>query len=59
MREGERKLAGSLFHDGRSRIVAVEGVRVETEFSERMIFVSNAETGIHTDVSRGRWARRA
>ena len=42
-REGERTLEGSLFHDGRPRIVAADGVRVESEFSERMIFVSNAD----------------
>lgn len=42
-RAGERRIAGSVFHDERPRIVAVEGVRVEAEFAERMIFVSTAD----------------
>lgn len=42
-REGERTLEGSLFHDGRPRVVAADGVRVESEFSGRMIFVSTAD----------------
>jgi D-3-phosphoglycerate dehydrogenase len=41
--EGERSVAGAVFHDGRPRIVAVDGIRVESEFSERLIYLSNED----------------
>lgn len=42
-RDGERALAGTVFHDGKPRIVAVDGIGVEAEFSKSMIFVSNED----------------
>ncbi|ATQ68321.1 MULTISPECIES: phosphoglycerate dehydrogenase [Methylosinus] len=42
-KEGERSLAGTVFHDDEPRIVAIDGVRLETAFAPRMIFVSNED----------------
>jgi D-3-phosphoglycerate dehydrogenase len=42
-REGERSVAGTVFHDGEPRIVAIDGVRLEAAFSRWMIFVSNED----------------
>ncbi|MBY6241040.1 phosphoglycerate dehydrogenase [Methylosinus sp. Sm6] len=42
-KEGERSLTGTVFQHGEPRIVAIDGVRLETAFSPRMIFVSSED----------------
>jgi D-3-phosphoglycerate dehydrogenase len=38
-----RSVAGSVFNDGKPRIVDIKGIRAEAEFSPSMIYVSNAD----------------
>jgi len=39
--KGELTLSGAVFNDGKPRIVAIAGIRAETEFAPAMIYVSN------------------
>ena len=40
---GERAVAGTVFHDGRPRIVRIKDISVDAEFAPSMIYVSNAD----------------
>lgn len=42
-RQNETSLAGTVFHDGKPRIVGIDGVGVEAEFARAMIYVSNED----------------
>ena len=37
----ERSVAGTVFHDGRPRIVAIKGIKMDAEFAPAMIYVTN------------------
>ena len=39
----ERSVAGTVFHDGRPRIVAIKGLKVDAEFGPSMIYVTNED----------------
>ncbi len=38
-----RSVAGTVFHDGKPRIVAIKGIKVDAEFAPSMIYVTNAD----------------
>ena len=38
-----RTVAGTVFHDGRPRIVDIEGLKIDAEFGASMIYVSNED----------------
>ena len=40
---GERSVAGTVFHDGRPRIVDIKGIKVDAEFATSMIYVTNED----------------
>ena len=40
---GERSVAGTVFHDGRPRIVDIKGIKVDAEFASSMIYVTNED----------------
>ena len=40
---GERSVAGTVFHDGRPRIVAIRDIKVDAEFAPSMIYVTNED----------------
>ena len=40
---GERAVSGTVFADGKPRIVDIKGFKVEAEFAARMIYVSNED----------------
>jgi D-3-phosphoglycerate dehydrogenase len=37
----ERAVAGTVFHDGKPRILAIKGIKVDAEFTSSMIYVTN------------------
>jgi D-3-phosphoglycerate dehydrogenase len=37
----ERSVSGTVFHDGKPRIVAIKGIKVDAEFAPSMIYVTN------------------
>ncbi|HUZ66553.1 MAG TPA: NAD(P)-dependent oxidoreductase, partial [Beijerinckiaceae bacterium] len=39
----ERSVAGTVFHDGKPRILDIKGIKVDTEFAPSMIYVSNED----------------
>ena len=39
----ERSIAGTVFHDGKPRIVAIKGIKVDAEFGPSMIYVTNED----------------
>ncbi len=39
----ERSVAGTVFHDGKPRIVAIKGIKVDAEFAPSMIYVTNED----------------
>jgi len=39
----ERSVAGTVFHDGKPRIVAIKGIKVDAEFGPSMIYVTNED----------------
>src|SRR6202044_3755909 len=40
----ERSVGGTVFHDGRPRILAIKGIKVDAEFTPSMIYVTNDDT---------------
>ena len=39
----ERSVSGTVFHDGKPRIVAIKGMKIDTEFAPSMIYVTNED----------------
>jgi D-3-phosphoglycerate dehydrogenase len=39
----ERSVSGTVFHDGKPRIVNIKGIKIDAEFSPSMIYISNAD----------------
>ena len=39
----ERAIAGTVFHDGKPRILAIQGIKVDAEFAASMIYVTNQD----------------
>ena len=39
----ERAVAGTVFHDGKPRILAIKGIKVDGEFAPSMIYVTNED----------------
>jgi D-3-phosphoglycerate dehydrogenase len=39
----ERAVAGTVFHDGKPRIVTIKGIKVDAEFAPSMIYVTNED----------------
>jgi D-3-phosphoglycerate dehydrogenase len=39
----ERAIAGTVFHDGKPRILAIKGIKVDAEFAPSMIYVTNED----------------
>ena len=39
----ERGIAGTVFHDGKPRILAIKGIKVDAEFAPSMIYVTNED----------------
>ncbi len=39
----ERSVSGTVFHDGKPRIVNIKGIKIDAEFSPAMIYVTNAD----------------
>ncbi|HMN74146.1 MAG TPA: phosphoglycerate dehydrogenase [Rhodoblastus sp.] len=39
----ERSVSGTAFHDGKPRIVAIKGIKMDAEFSPHMVYVSNED----------------
>ena len=39
----ERSVAGTVFHDGRPRIIAIKGIKIDAEFAPSMIYVTNED----------------
>jgi D-3-phosphoglycerate dehydrogenase len=39
----ERSVSGTVFHDGKPRIVNIKGIKVDAEFAPTMIYVTNAD----------------
>jgi D-3-phosphoglycerate dehydrogenase / 2-oxoglutarate reductase len=39
----ERSVGGTVFHDGRPRIVSIKGIKVDAEFTPSMIYVTNVD----------------
>jgi D-3-phosphoglycerate dehydrogenase len=40
---GERSVAGTVFADGRPRIVEIKGIRVDAEFAPSMLYITNED----------------
>ncbi len=41
--KGERSIAGTVFQDGKPRILAIKGIKVDAEFAPNMIYVTNED----------------
>ena len=39
----ERSLSGTVFHDGKPRIVNIKGIKVDAEFAPSMVYVTNED----------------
>jgi D-3-phosphoglycerate dehydrogenase len=39
----ERSIAGTVFHDGKPRIVTIKGIKVDAEFAPTMVYVTNED----------------
>ena len=39
----ERSVSGTAFHDGKPRIVAIKGIKVDAEFAPHMVYVTNED----------------
>ena len=39
----ERSLSGTVFHDGKPRIVNIKGIKIDAEFAPSMIYVTNED----------------
>ena len=39
----ERSIAGTVFHDGKPRILSIKGIKVDAEFAPSMIYVTNED----------------
>jgi D-3-phosphoglycerate dehydrogenase len=39
----ERSIAGTVFHDGKPRIVSIKGIKMDAEFAPAMIYVTNED----------------
>jgi D-3-phosphoglycerate dehydrogenase / 2-oxoglutarate reductase len=39
----ERSVSGTVFHDGKPRIVSIKGIKVDAEFATNMIYVTNED----------------
>src|SRR5262249_45031131 len=39
----ERSVAGTVYHDGKPRLVDVKGIRIDAEFGKSMIYVTNED----------------
>ena len=39
----ERSIAGTVFHDGKPRITAIKGIKVDAEFGPSMLYVTNED----------------
>ena len=39
----ERSVAGTVFHDGRPRIISIKGINIDAEFAPSMIYVTNED----------------
>jgi D-3-phosphoglycerate dehydrogenase len=39
----ERSVSGTVFHDGKPRIVDIKGIKIDAEFSKAMIYVTNED----------------
>ena len=39
----ERSVAGTVFHDGKPRIVDIKGIKVDAEFAPHMVYVTNED----------------
>jgi D-3-phosphoglycerate dehydrogenase len=41
--EQERSIGGTVFHDGKPRILSIKGIKVDAEFTPSMIYVTNVD----------------
>jgi D-3-phosphoglycerate dehydrogenase len=41
--KGERAISGTVFHDGKPRILSIKGIKVDAEFAPSMIYVTNED----------------
>ncbi len=41
--EQERAISGTVFHDGKPRITAIKGIKVDAEFAPSMLYVTNED----------------
>ena len=39
----ERSVAGTVFHDGKPRVLTIKGIKVDAEFAPSMIYVTNED----------------
>jgi D-3-phosphoglycerate dehydrogenase len=39
----ERSVSGTVYHDGKPRLVDIKGIRVDAEFGKSMIYVTNED----------------
>jgi D-3-phosphoglycerate dehydrogenase len=39
----ERSVAGTVFSDGKPRIIQIKGINLEAEFGQHMLYVTNAD----------------
>jgi D-3-phosphoglycerate dehydrogenase / 2-oxoglutarate reductase len=39
--KGERSVAGTVFSDGKPRIIQVKGIELESDFGKRMLYITN------------------
>ena len=39
----ERSVAGTVYHDGKPRLVDIKGIRIDAEFGKSMIYVTNED----------------
>ena len=39
----ERSVGGTVFHDGKPRILSIKGIKVDAEFTPSMIYVTNED----------------
>jgi D-3-phosphoglycerate dehydrogenase len=39
----ERSISGTVFHDGRPRIINIKGIKVDAEFTPSMVYVTNED----------------
>jgi len=48
----ERSVSGTVYHDGKPRLVDIKGIRVDAEFGKSMIYVNNEDSPDSSATSR-------